>query len=466
MFFLGVIQDALLNPITTIYLLWLLWTSIKVKNKDWNVDSLSISYNSCVKMRKIWRILTACFCQTDTLQLLIILPSIWACRVLETTYGSFFYFRYTCLLILFDAVLTLSVVHGVTTLTRNTAFIDKSFNGSTGVIIAWLIYAAFDSLDSSSSLANSYFYLLGFFPISWTLAPVMFIFVMISFSPPNAATSALTGFFSGYLFFTGIIQVLPTIYWTICMGLNAVLLFLTVVVNTNTQDQLPNRGVNLSNETFEVPQFGHLIELHSSQLPLADSLSSSSSSSSGTVGARYGSTQSRLDEENIGGGLLDDDESKHGTAAVVDEHESLLPRHYGDGSSSNSSSVGGVGGGAGGSISSKAAGTLKQLFAGMVGGSGRTTASSSASPARHIQMPTLAGLEGKTYQSLPTVPDDPGDDEFHENVRGSGRGGGGGGADSTLFNGSRRRNRMTASPRAGPSRYVIEDDDEDEEYKA
>ena len=68
-------------------------------NRRVEFEAVAISYRKVVVEGEHWRALSATFSHLDVLHLVFNVYGLWGCRDIEVALGSFYYFKYTCILI-------------------------------------------------------------------------------------------------------------------------------------------------------------------------------------------------------------------------------------------------------------------------------------------------------------------------------------------------------------------------------
>ena len=217
MFIISVIIDAFFCPITTLFILLSLWTYVQIAHQLWSLEQFAITYHECITKRQIFKLFLSSFSHATFIHLLFDLASLWSIRVLETAYGSYFFLRYTILLILAESLTTLLIVYGISKISRvsEVTLINTKFSGSSGVILCWLTYAALDSLTTDSLLNDPYFYIFGFIPCIWVFVPMFMAVIIPVMANKNNPIANISGLLTGYLFYIGVLAMLPDTYWTV-----------------------------------------------------------------------------------------------------------------------------------------------------------------------------------------------------------------------------------------------------------
>lgn len=205
----SVFYDGFTCPFTTLLILSIIW--IWVKNFYGEVDckEYTVSYQECVKKQQWWRVLTSPLCHSSPFHLFVNVTALWTCRTLEKLWGIWFYFRYTLLIVIAEAVLSLLFLQVLFMVMRNRAteghpLANINILGSSGIVLAWLAYASLDipiGHDGKEYVAP--FFLLGVIPIPWIIAPLFMMIMMPMVIPRESAISNMSGVLCGYLLYSG-----------------------------------------------------------------------------------------------------------------------------------------------------------------------------------------------------------------------------------------------------------------------
>lgn len=254
MFIISVFIDAFFCPVTTIFVLLSIWTYIQIIHKLWNFEQFAITYHECIKKRQIFKLLLSSLSHATFIHLIFDVASLWSLRVLETCYGSYFFLRYTFLLILAESLTTLFIVYSISKISRasEVTLINTKFSGSSGVILCWLTYAALDSLTTDSLANVPYFYIFGFIPCIWIFVPMFMAVIIPVIANKHNPIANISGLLTGYLFYIGVLAMLPDTYWTICITFNIFLLFSSIIVNTPASVSTSQSPRSLFGEDDEV----------------------------------------------------------------------------------------------------------------------------------------------------------------------------------------------------------------------
>ena len=236
--FFVVFGELLHSPITVAVACVLVAVWVKVFHGRFDVRQFAYNYLDICVREVYWKALAAPFCHQSKFHVIINVITLWAIRDIERTYGSWFFLRYTVVLMLAEVTILMSMiafilsVSGFTQIAtiRQHPFVRNSYcYGFSSILLAWL---AFQSV--SDVLLPRPFFLIGILPVPWALAPLMMIFISPMYAPRFIGVTNGIGLLCGYLLGFGVLKILPDMYWTICFGFN-VMLFLTMKTITSTQ---------------------------------------------------------------------------------------------------------------------------------------------------------------------------------------------------------------------------------------
>jgi membrane associated rhomboid family serine protease len=181
----------------------------------------SFSYNDCLTRQQWWRLFSAPCCHASFLQLIVNVVTLWGMRALETTYGSWFFLRYTLILLIAEALLNISLIHAIMLYTSAYHNFPPGQHplrtlptmGSSGILLSWVTF----QLISDKKILEP-FHFMGFIPIPWDnlLAPLFLIFVSSIIGSKTNAVTNIVCLASGFLLGVGVLKILPDFYWSIC----------------------------------------------------------------------------------------------------------------------------------------------------------------------------------------------------------------------------------------------------------
>jgi membrane associated rhomboid family serine protease len=167
-------------------------------------------------VNQYYRIFSSPFLHTNFLHLLFNILTLWECRKIEYYQGTFFYFRYSMLLIIFEAFITCLMQYIILTIIGPRLRINveniRSLEvyGSSGLVCGWIAYISTQNFQTSINL----FGFISFHPL---VAPVVCTLTSQLLMPKVNAFSSTSGMLSGYaiLFYP-----LDTMYWSFCFFLD------------------------------------------------------------------------------------------------------------------------------------------------------------------------------------------------------------------------------------------------------
>lgn len=261
------IAELTSHPVTALALPWFVWVWTKILVQEWDYKELTLSYADCIERKQYYRIFTAPCTHRSISNLLINLILFWSCKNVEGLYGSWFMFRYSILLIVAEALLTFVMIKYTLRFGRGEALAAVLNNlhslGCSGLILAWF---SFLSMQKTSSPII----FLGVFPVHPAVAILPTIFINYLFGPVSNVYANLSGLLCGYMLASGLLLVLPDLYWSLCFLLN-----LLIIAFIRPTPDSSRSGMNDNEEMgiVEVPVIGD----GQQQLEEDSSFSSSSS---------------------------------------------------------------------------------------------------------------------------------------------------------------------------------------------
>ena len=259
MFFISVIIDSFNHPVsTTLFLLSLYIGTQLLIGTYLKLDHFALTYNDIIKKTQVYKVIATSFSHTSWIHLLFDLISLWCIRQLESIYGSFYFLKYTIVLMICESIISLLLLYLLTIIARLTTnpFENTKFTGSSGFVLAWLTYASIES-TTNTLYNNTYYYILGLIPIYWLFAPLIMALLIPIIANRHNAVANISGLLTGYLMYTGIIQILPNTYWTICNSINILLFILVNYANPPTNISPPRNLLSTQHEVYEIFDFGH-----------------------------------------------------------------------------------------------------------------------------------------------------------------------------------------------------------------
>lgn len=218
--FVVVLQQVSDSPIISLTVCLLVAIFVGIFHGRVDIHEVSNNFFEVVTREQYWKVFAAPLCHASFTHLIINVITLWAIRDVEKIYGSFFFLRYTMVLIIAEAAVSfggIALILSVTGSLNRTAYIRqhpliRNINcyGFSSVLLAWL---AFHSI-SGVTLPRPFF-LLGILPIPWGLAPLMMIFIAPLYAPRFIGVTNGIGLLSGYLLGFGVLKVLPDVYWSL-----------------------------------------------------------------------------------------------------------------------------------------------------------------------------------------------------------------------------------------------------------
>ena len=178
---------------------------------------------------ELWRILTAPLFHQSFLHLLMNMTTLWSCRVIEKELGTWFFFRYSILLVVSESMLSFTIIYFTKKIILSrrserdlTGVIHmlESLNsiGSTGLLTAWLAFLSIYSVNIDGGMRLMV--LFSFLPMNPILAPIVLIVMYFIFFHRNNLIAIWSSLICGYLLAMGVMQVLSNLYWSLCFVLD------------------------------------------------------------------------------------------------------------------------------------------------------------------------------------------------------------------------------------------------------
>lgn len=221
---LSFLSDALKAPVISLFILISLWIFIKTKLGDYDVRWFQLSYRTIVEERKYYLIMSSLFYYSSTLHFLQDITVLWSLRIFEESYGTFFFLRYTIVFILFQIFVFITLFNWVLKSSIHSAQYNAAINtmnfSFSSMILAWLCFFSTDTFSFNHDLVV---YEFGLIPIPLSIAPIVIILILYFLVPVSHNFSHFIGFIEGYLLSLGFLQILPNIFWTICISIDLIL---------------------------------------------------------------------------------------------------------------------------------------------------------------------------------------------------------------------------------------------------
>ncbi len=274
--------------------------------------------------------ISAPFVHQTFLHLILNATTIWSCRIVESTYGSLFYFRYSLLLMISEALISFLLIYYIRTIARVNSqyqiashFLSnvQSF-GCSGLILGWLAFLS----CVGGPLQDDTIIILGFFNVSLWYAPLIMIFAYHICLLKGNLLYNWSGLCSGYLLGLGILRILPDFYWSMCFISDvAFIVIASIVAGHISELEQDNASETQRNRSFAAINQANEDMMEVLTVPVSTTMGSSTS---------YRTVDTNdFDVEEVKRG-----EDSH--AADTNSHSLLLP-DSGRRSSSLSSSLGG-----------------------------------------------------------------------------------------------------------------------------
>eukprot|EP01041_Mallomonas_annulata_P012041 gene12041-25232_t len=229
----SVIWDAIQSPIITLYILILVGIWVKVYTTAIDIKPFTFGFKEFIYHRQWWRILTSSLCHESFLHLFVNVTTLWSYRLLEVNFGS-------------------------------TTLINMQTNGFSTELLAWV---AFNSITSHTTGITGY--VLGIIPLPSVFAPAFMMIIIQSLVPNISPLVNLSGLMSGFLLAIGLLQILPSLYWSLCFFLNTFLIicwghFIAINYKTNETNENIFDIVLTSQQENEI--------LNDREMPLQDTM--------------------------------------------------------------------------------------------------------------------------------------------------------------------------------------------------
>lgn len=268
-------------------LVWAITYKSNLLNSGY-IKNYAFTHESAFEKGQLWRIFSGPWMHVSVYHLLFNIACLWSLRFVEYSssdfsshkpdllvlgQGSWFVLRYSLVMLLVSGILTMGMVHimlwrfQVLARTVNaaarriaTVFATLPYFGFTAVVLGWCMFismAADDAVAADSNLKLSY-RIFGVLPMNFTWLPIV-LFVIASlvvprlvhrsggpdFGEAGSAVSILhsCGLLTGILLRTNVIDVCPTVYWSLCMSVNAIAVcVISYWRNLQQGDETPSRA--------------------------------------------------------------------------------------------------------------------------------------------------------------------------------------------------------------------------------
>lgn len=111
--FAVVLSQMARSPVTTITISVLVATWVKIFHGRLDITSLAYNYHAVVAREQYWKVLTSPLCHASFAHLVVNVVTLWAIRDIEAVYGSWFFFRYSAVLMLSEAAVALGTAAAI-----------------------------------------------------------------------------------------------------------------------------------------------------------------------------------------------------------------------------------------------------------------------------------------------------------------------------------------------------------------
>lgn len=155
----------------------------------------------------------------DPKHLLLSITSFWCARGLETYLGSLLFLQYSLVLILASAVMKIGLVACLRWYASRyplmaervslTLDVQLPAGGLMELTFAWLIFGGL-----TRDLLHASYWVLGFVPVAYPLAPLALMLVCQFILPPKKSLANVTAMLAGVLLYMGPLRVVPSAYWS------------------------------------------------------------------------------------------------------------------------------------------------------------------------------------------------------------------------------------------------------------
>jgi hypothetical protein len=215
----------------------------------------SLSLHEIVRKCQWKRIITFAFIHPQFMPFIYTIIGTWCCnRHVELLHNTFFYLRYSLLLIITEGAMLVAILYCIQVYGSQSLGAGGGLAilqgirvmGSSGLIMAWTCYLALTSLftlhtaSPATKESLGLFYIIGLIPVSWYLAPVILLCLTPILLPKEAVLCNGIGFLNGYLLYFGILKILPDFYWTLCFVVNLGAFFCTMSLDPVHNDYFNN----------------------------------------------------------------------------------------------------------------------------------------------------------------------------------------------------------------------------------
>lgn len=171
---------------------------------------------------------------------------------MEKTFGSFFYLRYSLLLIVSEALISFFIIYYARKIADTHPHFSIQFTmmtnfqsfGCSGLALGWLAFLSF----FHGPLTNNHIILFGLFKVSLWYAPLVMIVIYYLCMLKGNLLYNWGGLLSGYLLALGALRLLPDMYWSVCFIADIVFIAIASIVS----DRLLSSGEDDNNDNSDI----------------------------------------------------------------------------------------------------------------------------------------------------------------------------------------------------------------------
>ena len=182
--------------------------------------SFGYSYKDAFSDRRgLFKVLGGGLGSFDPKHLLLSVTSFWCARGLETYLGSLLFLQYSLVLVLASAGMKIGLVAFLRWYASRyplmaervslTLDVQLPAGGLLELTFAWIIFGGL-----TRDLLHSSYWVLGFVPVAYPLAPLALMIVCQLILPPKKALANVTAMLAGVLLYLGPLRVVPSVYWS------------------------------------------------------------------------------------------------------------------------------------------------------------------------------------------------------------------------------------------------------------
>lgn len=180
-----------------------------------DLEYLNFNVIDFYKKKQWWRLVSSTICHSSIAHLFICLTTLFEIRKIEVLVGSSFFLRNSVVVLVANRLIFSAIILIADYFTSRTLdnYFSRSFQsfGMDGLLYAW--FAFFSVIHPEEHV-----YILGFIPISSSMAPLILLLIMQLILPksPNFLDYS-AGVLIGILLALRLFNVLPNTYWTLCL---------------------------------------------------------------------------------------------------------------------------------------------------------------------------------------------------------------------------------------------------------